>query len=321
MTTAVTKTETKAPITAMDVLFQGMDALQQNLAQDLHDTGIDPRKFLATAKTAIQKHQQKDRLAAADRNSLYLAIKDAAQQGLMPDGKEGALVVYNMKVMVNGKEKKVDIVQFQPMVQGIVKLLRLSGDVLDVDGAVVFKNDKFKFSLGVDKMPEHTPDWFATAEERGEPIGSWAFIKLSNGEVKSKMLPKDKIQRIAARSKMADNYSPAKGQDWEEFWIKAAIRNVSKFAPKTPKLERALLADDNEFDMNKAPVTQATAAAIAAPSESAQRETAAAKAVRERAEAAKAKAPQAAPAEQQEQSNVVDADYTEADDDNQEPPI
>jgi hypothetical protein len=68
-------------------------------------------------------------------------------------------------------------------------------------------------------------------------------------------------------------------------------------------------------------VTAPTAAAIAAPSEPATRETAAAKAVRERAEA-KAKAPQAAPDEQQqEQSNVVDADYTEADDDNNEPPI
>jgi recombination protein RecT len=320
MTTAVTKTEVK--LTPMDVLFQGMDALQQNVAQDLKDTGIDPHKFLATAKTAIQKHQQRDRLAAADRNSLYLAIKDAAQQGLMPDGKEGALVVYNNTIKdATGKERKVDEVSFQPMVIGIVKLLRQSGEVLDVDGAVVFKNDKFKFSLGVDKMPEHTPDWFASMEERGEPVGAWAFIKLSNGEVKAKMLPKDKIQRIAARSKMAKNYSPKDGQDWEEFWIKAAIRNVSKFAPKTPKLERALLADDNEFEMNKAPVTAPTAAAIAAPSEPATRETAAAKAVRERAEA-KAKAPQAAPDEQQqEQSNVVDADYTEADDDNNEPPI
>ncbi len=308
MTKEIAKTETKA-LAPIDLILGGLDTMQRDLQQDLQGTGIDPHKFLATAKTAVQKHPQKEKLMKADRNSLYLAVKDAAQQGLMPDNKEGALVLYN------NKEKGIDEVSFQPMVTGIVKLLRQSGDVLDVGAAVVFANDKFKFSLGVDNMPEHSPDWFG---DRGEPVGVWAYIKLTNGEVISKMLPKERLQRIAARSKMAKNYSPTEGQDWEEFWNKAAIRNAAKFAPKTPKLEKALLADDNEFDMNRPPATVVTnAPSAAAPSEPV-KETAAAKAVRERTEA---KAKQAAPVETQAQSNVVDADYSEADDDNQEPPI
>jgi recombination protein RecT len=306
-TKEIAKTETKA-LAPIDMILGGLDTMKNGLIDDLHGTGIDPHKFLATAKTAVQKHQQKEKLMKADRNSLYLAVKDAAQQGLMPDNKEGALVLYN------NKEKGVDEVSFQPMVTGIVKLLRQSGDVLDVGAAVVFANDKFRFSLGVDKMPEHTPDWFS---DRGEPIGVWAYIKLTNGEVISKMLPKERLQRIAARSKMAKNYSPTEGQDWEEFWNKAAIRNAAKFAPKTPKLERALLADDNEFDMTRTPTQATNAQATAAPSEPV-KETAAAKAVRERTEA---KAKQAATVETQEQSNVIDAVYDEADDDNQEPPI
>ena len=84
--------------------------------------------------------------------------------------------------------------------------------------------DTAGFKAGKDKMPDHEADWFGA---RGEPIGAWAFVKLKNGETKVAMLTKDRIDRIATRSKQAGNYSPKTGKDWEEFWKKAAIRNVS----------------------------------------------------------------------------------------------
>lgn len=305
----------------LDIVLNSIDTLSQGIVQDLKGSGIEPGKFLATAKMGIQKSQQRDKLLTADRNSLYMAIKDAAQQGLMPDGKEGVLVVYNTTVKdAQGRESKVGIVSFQPMILGIVKLMRQSGEILDCNAYVVHEKDAFRFTLGVDKMPTHDPDWFG---ERGAPIGAWAYIKLTNGEVISRMLPKDKIQRVAAASKQPENYSPTDGQAWEEFWQKAALRNAAKFAPKTPKLEAALAKDEDEFDFT--PRNPATALPPPAKGDTNQppaapASTRASAAVQKRA--AEKQPPKAEPVQpkqaEPEQGNAIDADYVETD---LEPPM
>lgn len=250
--------EPSKELTPIGQICKALDHMEGSLAESLKGTGISTGRFVATAKTAIQTHAQKDKLEKADRNSLYLAVKRAATDGLMPDGQEAALVIYNTKTTVNGKEQWLATVQYQPMVRGIVKLMRNSGEIDDVDAFVVHKNDKFSFKAGRDKMPEHDADWFG---DRGEPIGAWAFVKLKNGEVRVTMLTKERILRIATRSKQAGNYSTSEGKDWEEFWKKAAIRNVSKLAPRSSQLDAALKEADKEFDfdaddihLNAAPV-------------------------------------------------------------------
>lgn len=186
-------------------------------------------KFVKTAQTAILTHAQREKLADADRQSLYNACTKAAADGLVLDGREAALVVFG------------DQVQYMPMVQGLCKLARNTGEVADIGGYIVYENDKenFSFKPGQDKMPNHDPDWFS---DRGAPVGVWAYVKLNSGDVIVKILTKEKIMRIASRSKVQVNYDPApgKGKDWDEFWLKAAIRNVLKYAPKTTELESAM---------------------------------------------------------------------------------
>lgn len=222
-------------LTPIGQICKSIEAMDKSLSDDLVGTGVDVKRFIATAKTAVQTHVQKDRLAKADRNSLFLSIKRAATDGLMPDNREAALAIYG------------DQVQYQPMVQGLVKLARQSGEIESIGAYIVYSGDKFKFRAGVDKLPEHeAEDWFA---DRGEPIGCWAFVKLKTGEALDPvMMTKERIMRIAKRSKIADNYNPDKGLDWEEWWKKAAIRNILKYAPKSTQLERALAAEDGEFD-------------------------------------------------------------------------
>jgi recombination protein RecT len=56
---------------------------------------ISVEKFTRVAMTAIQQDQN---LLLADRTSLFGACMKAAQDGLIPDGREAAFVVYNKKV-------------------------------------------------------------------------------------------------------------------------------------------------------------------------------------------------------------------------------
>lgn len=212
-----------------------LDSYEKRISDQLKETGVSAKRFLASAKATIQTHPDIDRLEKADRQSLYDAIERSAAEGLIPDGREAALVVYGNKV------------NYQPMVQGLVKLARNSGEIESIGAYVVYSKDKFLYRVGQDKMPSHEAEWFG---DRGEPIGVWAFVKLKNGEyLEPVMMSKDRVARIASRSKQMKNYSSKEGKDWEEFWKKAAIRNVLKLAPRSTSLDKLLKQDDEEFDL------------------------------------------------------------------------
>jgi len=229
-----------------------LDKMEGNLRESLKDTGVPVGRFLATAKTAIQTHVDQPALEAADRKSLYLAIQKSASDGLMPDNREAALVIYNTKQKDGTWLKQVN---YQPMVQGLVKLARKSGEIEKISAHVVYENDHFKFNPAQQDVPDFSPDWFSE-EARGEPIGVWAMIKLTNGEYINEMLTKGRIMRISTRSKVAKNYDPKQGPDWEEWWKKASIRNILKYAPKSTALEGAVNEMDNEFEFDNQPIKE-----------------------------------------------------------------
>jgi phage RecT family recombinase len=251
-------TKTKQ-VTVAGQICTAIDKMQESLNETLRGTGVSVNRFLATAKTAVQTHSDQKGLESADRASLYLAIKKAAGDGLMPDGREAALVVYNTKQKDGSWAKQV---QYQPMVQGLVKLARKSGEIEKLGAFVVYEKDSFKFQAGKDDIPVHSAPtdengnhlWFS--DNRGEPIGVWAFVKLKNGEyIDPVMLTTDRINRIATRSKISKNYNPTEGQDWEEWWKKAAIRNILKYAPKSTSLEQTMNEMESEFDFASESVT------------------------------------------------------------------
>ena len=263
-------------LTATGQICNALDKMEGSLNEALNGTGVSVSRFLATAKTAVQTHTDQKGLEGADRNSLYLAIKKAAGDGLMPDNREAALVLYNTNVGTKEQPKWVKQVQYQPMVQGLVKLARKSGEIESISSEVVYSNDKFKLDYSMDGVDfSHSPCWTG---DRGEPILVWATVKLKSGEVMARAYPKKRIDSIAGRSKMADNYNPLKGKDWEEFWRKAAIRNILKYAPKSTSLEQAMQESDKEFDydsdkaihdsdgvvnpVNDAPKTESKAATV-----------------------------------------------------------
>lgn len=233
-------------VSVIGQICQSIDKMQESLDESLQGTGISINRYLATAKTAIQTHPQKDKLEQADRQSLYLAIKRSAGDGLMPDGREAALVVYNNKKRdASGKETWVSEVQYQPMVQGLVKLARNSGEIESINSEVVYENDEFELYYDFDGTKfKHAPNWQG---DRGLPVLVWAAIRLKSGEIIARAYPKDRIMQISSRSKMAVNYDPQKGKDWEEFWRKAAIRNILKYAPRTTAIDKALEENDKEF--------------------------------------------------------------------------
>ena len=90
-------------------------------------------KFIRTTLTAIQMQPA---LLDADRRSLLGSCMKAAQDGLVCDGREAALVMFGQTV------------QYMPMVGGILKKIRNSGELASIAAHVVYENDQFDYALG-----------------------------------------------------------------------------------------------------------------------------------------------------------------------------
>ena len=78
---------------------------------------VTVEKFSRVAMTAVQNDPN---LLQADRRSLFGAVVRLAQDGLLPDGREAALVIFNTK-QGNDWVKKV---QALPMIAGVLKKIR-----------------------------------------------------------------------------------------------------------------------------------------------------------------------------------------------------
>lgn len=205
------------------------------------DANVD--KFLRVVLNAILANPD---LIEADFRTLVASCMKAAQDGLMPDGREAVLNVYNTKVKKadsTGRESWdwISAVQYLPMVGGMVKKLYDSGDVTYVDAAAVYANDKFTFRRGDSPSLEHEP---TMEDEPGTVVAAYAVIKLKSGEIKREVMPRRDIEAVRAASKSGEN---EKGP-WKKWYDQQAIKSVLKRAykqlPKSDALERVIAADN-----------------------------------------------------------------------------
>lgn len=189
----------------------------------------------------------------ADRRTLFNACVKCASDGLLPDGREAALVVYRTKIKDRqGQERYIDAAQYLPMVAGIRKRMRNSGDVISATAEVVYKNDHFRYRKGDDGGIEHEP---APLEaEPGQPIGAYAIIRLANGETIREVMRLHEIERVRSFSRAKDG--PAWKNWWTEMARKSALRRASKAVPQSALLERLLVRDEEAPEL-PAPETMA----------------------------------------------------------------
>ena len=207
-------------------------------------THIPVEKFMRVVTTAVNSNPD---LMAANRRSLFEAAMRAAQDGLLPDGRDGALVIFGGKV------------QWMPMIGGILKKLRNSGELGSIDAQLVHQNDKFTYRLGVDEIPIHEPDWFG---ERGAIIGVYAVARLKGGTAFAEIMSKKAVEEVRNVSR-AKNSGP-----WVTWWgemaRKTVLRRLSKRLPMSTDLDDLIRRDDELYDLGDAkPAIEPRAQAVA----------------------------------------------------------
>jgi recombination protein RecT len=205
---------------------------------------IPVERFMRVVLTATQRNPD---LVAADRASLFNSALLAAQDGLLPDGREGALVIYNTKVKKNGKDEWVKAVQWMPMIAGILKKCRNSGELSSIEAHTVHANDKFAYRIGIDEQPVHEPDWFG---DRGSVVGVYAVARLKDGSRVSEIMSHREVESVRAVSRAKD--SGPWTQWWGEMARKTVLRRLSKRLPISTDLDDLIRRDDALYDFEGA---------------------------------------------------------------------
>lgn len=186
---------------------------------------VSVEKFTRVAQTAIQNQPD---LLNVDRRSLFGAIVRLAQDGLLPDGREAAIVKFGDKA------------QAMPMIAGILKKVRQSGEVAYVSAQIVYSNDRFKWTLGFDENVEHEPA--PLDQEPGEPVAAYAVAVLKDGSRLLEVMRKSEIEKVrqVSRSKNAGPWV----QWWGEMARKTVMRRLSKRLPMSSDLDDAFERDE-----------------------------------------------------------------------------
>jgi recombination protein RecT len=213
---------------------------------------IPAERFVRTIQTAVQMNPDIAEACGTvgGMQSLLAACTKAATDGLILDGREAALVTFNVKVSKKGeKDRWEKRVQYIPMVAGLMKKARNSGDVDLKPPQMVHANDQFEYDPTNDDAPKHKPDWFG---DRGAPIGVYIVCRIkSSDETVVELMTRKQIMNIAGQSKNPNQYDPESGRNYEEWWRKTVIRRISKYLPSSSDRDAFMAAVsriDEDFD-------------------------------------------------------------------------
>ena len=193
---------------------------------------ITPERFTRMVLSALSTTPK---LAVCTPKSFLAAMMNAAQLGLEPNTPLGQAYLIPYKV------KGVDTVQFQVGYKGLIDLAYRSGEVSVVQAHIVYENDEFEYSLGLDPKLEHKP----ALKDRGAPILVYAMFKTNNGGYGFEVMSMDDCRRHAEKySKAYASGTSPWTTNFEEMCKKTVLKKCLKYAPLKSDFARAISSDN-----------------------------------------------------------------------------
>lgn len=202
---------------------------QKQMIQEVLPEHIKVEKFIRAAVVAVTNNPD---ILNKDKQSLFVALQRCAVDGLVPDNKEAALIPFGNKV------------QYLPMVDGVIKRARQSGEVLTLAARAVYSNDVFEY--WIDEDGEHLNHRPKFVGERGELTLVYAMAKLRSGEVIVEPMTIADVEKVRAASRTS-NSGPWK--DWfERMALKSALHRLGRRLPNSSEIMEMLDAGNFMYD-------------------------------------------------------------------------
>lgn len=276
MTTAVAKTQTRAVATVHDFFAKRKGELAK-----VYQGNID--QVLNAVDIAMMKDPK---IAEASMESLYREVKLACNDGLKLDGREAALTRFNVNKKYKDKQtgKWIDNWQTEvvyiPMVAGIMKRVRNSGEIASWTAELVYQKEyetgRFTYVAAPVASISHEPIIFG---DRGPVIAAYSAVRLRDGSMHYEVMTIDQLQGIRNRTKSKSSEGQITGPwatDIEEMYRKTVIRRHSKRLPVSSELVDVAQRVDSLYDMSAEEYDEVPADSAPEPVAKARKQSAAA---------------------------------------------
>jgi len=223
--------------------FQTEIQSQKDALKAILPDHLPVERFIKTAMMAIQNNPE---LLNADRQSLFNSLQRCASDGLVPDNREAALVEFNANFGTKDAPNWGKKIQYMPMVDGVLKRARQSGEVSLITARAVHENDQFDY--WVDEHGEHINHRPLFTGERGKMILVYAMAKMKTGDVIVEPMTMADVEKVKAASKTSA-FGPWK--DWfERMALKSALHRLARRLPNSSEVMEMLGNDNWMYDFN-----------------------------------------------------------------------
>lgn len=207
--------------------------------------GVSQEQFTQAAVAALKRSP--DIFMECERASIYNAVVEAARDGLLPDGRHGALVQFNTKDKNNWVKK----CKFLIMPDGIIDKLAKLG--ITAYAVSVYEGEKIRiWNDDTGQHVEHEPNPFGS---RGQRIGAYACGHVrSTGATYVEAMSMEDIEAVKRSSRSKDKNGNVVGA-WVE-WTdrmeqKSCLHRLEKRLPNVRTTDEY----ENEETPARAPVT------------------------------------------------------------------
>ncbi|WP_220747287.1 MULTISPECIES: RecT family recombinase [Jannaschia] len=199
--------------------------------------------FDAFRNAAIVAVTDNPRILSCKPESIFKALRRLAAAGLVPDGQEAAIVPYGSDATA------------LPMVRGLIKTARNSGEVVSLWSEVVYETETFTLRVDAgERVFDHDMDPF---KREGNIVGAYAVAKLKDGTIEMEPMGRDEIEkrrRASANQRSADPTGVWK--DWyPEMCRKTVIRALCKRLPVSSEDLRRVMIEHDEATFEPRDVT------------------------------------------------------------------
>ena len=200
-------------------------------------------RFVQSAMLAITNPKMPN-LRVCSKDSIFRSLKEAASYGLELNGSLGQayLIPYNEKV--NGKYEMTCHMQIG--YKGLIALARRSNTIKTIAAEPIHENDIFECEFASGRHIHHKPDIF---KERGEVVGYYCLVELSNGGEQFKVMSKKDVEKH--RDKFSKAFDP---KDTNNIWnknfdamaLKTVVIQTLKLCPISIEALDAVMKEERE---------------------------------------------------------------------------
>jgi recombination protein RecT len=188
---------------------------------------ISPERFMRAVLTSAEINPE---ILACDRRTLWIACMRACNDGLVPDGREAAIVPFKDKA------------SYIPMYEGLIKQFRNSGQFKWIKADIVYEGDEY------DHWTDETGEHFKHRQQddvEGKKIRRvYAIATTKDGGSFIADLSMTDINKRKAMSRGTRDDRP--WLKWEhEMQKKTALRVLSHLLPKSSDLDALIQRDEN----------------------------------------------------------------------------